>query len=68
MVKVKKFLYRSGQTLTVPGGFKTISTGGVVAIFHRHNLSSCTMALWSTQPLREMSTRDISWGIKAAGA
>jgi len=27
-----------------------------------------TVALWSTQDLTEMSTRDISWGVKAAGA
>jgi len=26
------------------------------------------MALESTQPLTEMSTRNISWGVKAAGA
>jgi hypothetical protein len=26
------------------------------------------MALWSTQPLTEMSTWDISWGVNAAGA
>jgi hypothetical protein len=26
------------------------------------------MALGSTQPLTEMSTRNISWGVKAAGA
>jgi hypothetical protein len=26
------------------------------------------MALGSTQPLTEMSTRSISWGVKAAGA
>jgi hypothetical protein len=26
------------------------------------------MALGSTQPLTEMSTRNISWGIKVAGA
>jgi hypothetical protein len=26
------------------------------------------MALWSTQPLTEMSTRNISWGVNAAGA
>jgi hypothetical protein len=25
-------------------------------------------ALWPTQPLTEMSTRNISWGVKAAGA
>jgi hypothetical protein len=26
------------------------------------------MALRSTQPLKEMGTRNISWGVKAAGA
>jgi hypothetical protein len=36
--------------------------GGVIGIFHWHNLSDRTMALGSTQPLTEMSTRSISWG------
>jgi hypothetical protein len=31
-------------------------------IFHWHNPSCRTMALVSTQPLTEMSTRNISWG------
>jgi len=35
--------------------------------FHLHNSSGRTMAMGSTQPLTEMSTRIISWGIKAAG-
>ena len=35
---------------------------GVIGIFHWHNPSDCTMALGSTQPLKEMSTRSISWG------
>ena len=35
---------------------------GVIGIFHRHNPSGRTMALGSTQPLREMSTGNISWG------
>jgi hypothetical protein len=30
--------------------------------------SGRTMALGSTLPLTETSTRDISWGVKAAGA
>ena len=30
--------------------------------------SVCSTALGSTQPLIEMSTRNISWGVKAAGA
>jgi hypothetical protein len=41
---------------------------GVIAIFHSHNPSDRTTALGSTQPLTEMRTRNISWGIKAAGA
>jgi hypothetical protein len=40
---------------------------GVIGIFHRHNRSGHTMALGSTQPLTEMSTRNIFWGAKAAG-
>ena len=35
---------------------------GVIGIFHLHNPSDRTMALGSTQPLTEMSTRRISWG------
>ena len=34
---------------------------GVIGIFHWHNLSDRSMALGSTQPLTEMSTRSISW-------
>ena len=41
---------------------------GVIGIFHWHNPSCHTMAVGSTQPLTEMSTRSISWGVKAAGA
>jgi len=40
----------------------------VIGVFHWHNPSDRTMALGSTQPLTEMSTRSISWGVKAAGA
>jgi len=35
---------------------------GVIVIFQWHNPSSRIMALGSTQPLTEMSTRCISWG------
>jgi hypothetical protein len=41
---------------------------GVTGIFHLHNPSDRTMALVSTQPLTEMSTRSISWEVKTAGA
>jgi cobalamin biosynthesis protein CobD/CbiB len=40
----------------------------VTGIFLWHNPSGCTMALGSIQPLTEMSTRNISWGVKVAGA
>jgi hypothetical protein len=41
---------------------------GVNEIFHLHNPSGHTMALVLTQPLTEMSTRNISWEVRAAGA
>jgi hypothetical protein len=34
----------------------------VTGMFHLHNHSGRTMALGSTQPLTEMSTRNTSWG------
>ena len=40
----------------------------VIGIFHWHNPSGHTKALGLTQPLTEMSTRNISWGVEAAGA
>jgi hypothetical protein len=36
---------------------------GVIGIFQGHNPSGRTMALGSTQPLTEVSTRCISWGV-----
>jgi hypothetical protein len=41
---------------------------GVTGIFPWHNRFGRTVALGLTQPLTEMSTRNISWGVKAAGA
>jgi hypothetical protein len=41
--------------------------GDVSGIFHWHNPVGRTMTLGSTQPLTEMSTRNISWGVNAAG-
>jgi hypothetical protein len=41
---------------------------GVIGIFHRHNPSGRIMALGSTQTLTEISIRNISWRVKAAGA
>jgi hypothetical protein len=39
---------------------------GVTGIFHWHNSSSHTMAMGLSQPLTAMSTRNISWWVKAA--
>jgi hypothetical protein len=35
---------------------------GVIGIFNWRSRFGCTVALGSTQPLTEMSTRNISWG------
>ena len=42
-------------------GWGTALLAGVTGIFHWHNPSGRTMALGSTQPLTEMSTRNSSW-------
>jgi len=33
-----------------------------------HNTSDRTMSLGSTQPVTDMNNRNISWGLKVAGA
>ena len=38
---------------------------GVIGIFHWRNPSDRTMALGLTQPITEISTRSISWGVKS---
>ena len=43
-------------------GFAGSIPDGVIGIFQLHYPSGHTMALGSTQPLTEMSTRNISWG------
>jgi hypothetical protein len=42
--------------------------GGVIGIFHWYNPSGRTVALGLTQPLTEMSTKNIFWGVKASSA
>jgi len=41
---------------------------GVTGIFHWYNPSDRTVVLKSTQLLTEMSTKNISWGVKVDGA
>ena len=40
---------------------------GVIGIFHQHNHSGRTVILGSTQRLKEMSTRNITWGKDGRG-
>jgi hypothetical protein len=40
--------------------------GGVIGILRWHNPSGHTMTLGLTQPLTDVRTRNISWGVKAA--
>ena len=54
----RSWLRHCAKSLKVAGSIPD----GVVRIFHWHNPSGRTMALGSTQPLTEMSTRNISWG------
>ena len=53
-VVVKALRYKPAGRGSIPDG--------VIGIFQLHNPSGRTMALGSTQPLTEMSTRCISWG------
>ena len=48
----------------VPGSI----ADGIIWIFHWHNPSGRTVALGSTQPLTEMSTGNIYWGVKPVSA
>jgi hypothetical protein len=40
----------------------------VIGIFHSYNPSGRNVVLESTRSLREMITKNIPWGVKAAGA
>ena len=53
----RRFQYRRGHAVASEGRSSFTD-----------NPSGCTMGLGSSQPLTEMSTRNISWRVKAAGA
>jgi len=55
--------YLEYVSLEVAGSIPDCVTG----ILHLHNPSDRTMALGLTQPLTEMNTRSIFWGVKAVG-
>jgi len=48
--------------------FAYLIPSGIIRIFHWHNPSGRNMALGLSQPLTELSTRNISWGVNAACA
>ena len=56
----RSWLRHSATSWEVAGSIPDV----VVGIVHRRNPSGRTIALRATQPLTEMSTRYISWGIK----
>jgi hypothetical protein len=62
------FLYLSLRHCATSRKVAGSNPDGDIGIFHCHNLSGRNVALDLTQPLTEMSTMNISWGVKAAGA
>jgi len=55
-----------GSDSVLQSGRSLVRFDGVIRILH--NPSARTMALGSTHPLKEMSTKIISLGVKATGA
>jgi len=67
-MKTCKLYLHNNQGVCEVGKKKVRIAYSVTGFFHWHNHSGRTMALGSTQPLTEMSTRSVSWGLKVAGA
>jgi hypothetical protein len=66
---IRNFVVYTGVRSSVVGWGTTLQAGrsqdqipDEVDFFNLPNSSSCTIALWSTQPLKETSTRNISGG------
>jgi len=57
-----------GVTALQAGKSRSSIPDDVIGIFHWHNPSGRTVTPGLTQPLTDMGTRNISWGVKAAGA
>jgi len=64
------FIQKVNRNFVVPYNFRVagLIPDGVIGIFHWYKPSGRTMALGSNQPLTEMSTRNIFWGVRPAGA
>jgi len=61
------FVWRAEALHYKPEGRGSIPDG-IIGILHCPYPSGHTRTLGSTQPLAEMSTGNISWGLKVAGA
>ena len=62
VIHVLYFHLRGGAVGWVSALEACSTPDGVMGIFHWNNPSGPTTALGSTQSLKEMSTRSISWG------
>jgi hypothetical protein len=70
-LEMQPFLMWCGSSLRHWATIRKVAVSiphGVVEIFHWHNTSGRTISMGSTQPLKEMSTRNIFCGIKSARA
>jgi hypothetical protein len=63
------FQFNINFTWDTPTSWKVAGSipDDVIEVFHWHKYSGPTMALGLTEPLTKMSTRNTSWGVKAAG-
>ena len=71
MAYFDELLQNFGQAVTRSATSRKVAGSipvGVIGIFNLHNLSGRTLTLRSTQSLKKISTRYISWRVKAAGA
>ena len=68
LILVGRAVVQFVETLRYKPGGRGFDSFGVTGIFPWHNPSGRTMALGSTQPLTQMSTRNISCRVKATGA
>jgi hypothetical protein len=66
--KANDFMHNLTMYISILGYAVAQMVEVAIGIFPLHNPSGRTMALGSTQPLTEMSTRYISCGVKAADA
>jgi hypothetical protein len=67
-VKFYVLFYTGAPVAQLVEALRYKPAGRGLDFFHWHNPVGRTMALGSTQPLTEMSTRNISWWVNVVGA